>query len=171
MELGLIVETERLILRKYRQGDLQDLIEYFLDLEVQKYEPCLPVDLAGSKANLEWRISADGIIAVEQKGSRKVIGNVYLGKDEVGTVELGFAFRQDFCGHGYARESCFALINLAFLKGIHRIAAYCDTENQKSQRLLESLGFEREAHLKKICLTGAVEIKSPFGKTPLSMQN
>ena len=40
-------------------------------------------------------------------------------------------------------------MQLAFRCGTHRIFAECDPENAASWKLLESLGFEREAHLKK----------------------
>lgn len=49
----------------------------------------------------------------------------------------------------YARESCEALIQMAFSKGIHRIYAECDPDNAPSWRLLESLGFRKEAHYRK----------------------
>lgn len=52
-------------------------------------------------------------------------------------------------GKGYAKESCEKLITLAFFGGIHRIFAECDPQNEGSWRLLEALGFEREAHLEK----------------------
>lgn len=41
------------------------------------------------------------------------------------------------------------IIEHVFQGGVHRIFAECDPENQNSWRLLESLGFEREAHLKQ----------------------
>ena len=50
---------------------------------------------------------------------------------------------------GYAKESCNAIIDCCFSKGVHRIFAECDPVNSNSWRLLESLGFEREAHLKQ----------------------
>lgn len=37
----------------------------------------------------------------------------------------------------------------AFARGIHRIYAECDPENTASWRLLERLGFQREAHFKQ----------------------
>ncbi len=37
----------------------------------------------------------------------------------------------------------------AFSNGIHRIYAECDPCNEKSWKLLETLGFQREAHLRK----------------------
>ena len=38
---------------------------------------------------------------------------------------------------------------MAFAAGVHRIYAECDPENENSWRLLERLGFSREAHLRQ----------------------
>ena len=38
----IIAETERLILRRYKKEDIQDLFEYLSDEEVVKYEPYKP---------------------------------------------------------------------------------------------------------------------------------
>ena len=144
-----IAETERLILRRYKKSDLQDLYEYLSDAEVVKYEPYLPMSMKEAEDNLMWRISTEEMIAVELKSNHKMIGNVYLGKREFEALEIGYVFHQEYWGKGYAKESCLALIQLAFSKGIHRIYAECDPENVSSWKLLEVLGFEREAHLKK----------------------
>lgn len=40
-------------------------------------------------------------------------------------------------------------MQMAFDSGVHRIYAECDPQNTNSWKLLEALGFEREAHLKK----------------------
>lgn len=89
------------------------------------------------------------MIAVELKSNKKMIGNVYLGKRDFDSLEIGYVFNRSYWGKGYAKESCMALIEDAFLKGVHRIFAECDPENPSSWRLLEALGFEREAHLKE----------------------
>ncbi len=39
MEKKVAAETERLILRRYKKEDIQDLFEYLSDQEVVKYEP------------------------------------------------------------------------------------------------------------------------------------
>ena len=49
--------SERLILRRYRQEDLQDLYEYLSDQEVVEYEPYKPLTFDETKKNLQWRIS------------------------------------------------------------------------------------------------------------------
>ena len=145
----IIAETERLVLRRYKKEDLQDLFEYLSDEEVVEYEPYRPLTLNETAENLEWRIGTDEMIAVELKDSRKMIGNVYMGKREFEALEIGYVFNRNYWGHSYAAESCKALIQQAFSNGVHRIYAECDPQNEHSWKLLERLGFQREAHLRK----------------------
>lgn len=146
---GYIADTERLILRRYTKEDLHDLHEYLSDAEVVRFEPYKPLTIDEVKENLEWRIGTDEMVAVELKDSHKMIGNVYLGKRDFEALEIGYVFNRNYWGHGYAAESCKALINQAFASGVHRIYAECDPQNENSWRLLESLGFRREAHLRQ----------------------
>lgn len=145
----IIAETERLILRRYQKEDIQDLFEYLSDEEVVKYEPYKPMTFEEAKGNLEWRISTDEMIAAELKKSHKMIGNVYLGRRDFDTLEMGYVFNRSYWGHGYAAESCNALIRQAFSNGVHRVYAECDPDNKNSWKLLEALGFRREAHFRK----------------------
>lgn len=146
---SIIAETERLILRRYAESDLQDLYEYLSNPRVVEYEPHKPMTMEEVKGNLEWRISTDEMIAVELKSEKKMIGNIYLGKRDFDSLEIGYVFNEKYWRCGYARESCEKLIALAFENRIHRIYAECDPNNQNSWRLLESMGFAREAHLRK----------------------
>ena len=61
----IVAESERLILRRYKKEDIQDLFEYLSDKEVVKYEPYKPLSFDEEKENLEWRISTDEMIAAE----------------------------------------------------------------------------------------------------------
>ena len=126
------IETERLILRRYTIDDLQDLFEYLSDEKVVKYEPYKPMNIEEVKGNLDWRISTDEMIAVELKKTHKMIGNVYLGKRDFNTLEIGYVFNKNYWRNGYAKESCKALIDNAFSEGIHRIFAECDPKNPNS---------------------------------------
>lgn len=158
------IKTERLILRRYESRDLEDLYEYLSDPEVVKYEPYKPMNINEVKDNLNWRISTDEMIAVELIDTRKMIGNIYLGKREFETIELGYVFNKKYWGNGYAYESCNALIKDAFNKGIHRIYAECDTQNKNSWKLLESLSFEKEAYFKENIYFWKDENGSPIWK-------
>ena len=70
-EKKTIVETGRLVLRRYCREDLQDLYEYLSDETVVKFEPYKPMDMNEVKDNLDWRISTDEMIAVELKSNYK----------------------------------------------------------------------------------------------------
>ena len=142
-------ESERLIFRRYKREDIQDLFEYLSDKEVVKYEPYKPLTFDETKENLEWRIGTDEMIAVELKNSHKMIGNVYMGKRDFEALEIGYVFNRNYWGNGYAAESLKTLIGQAFSNGVHRIYAECDPENTNSWKLLETLGFWREAHFRK----------------------
>ena len=89
------------------------------------------------------------MVAVELRSDRKLIGNVYLGKRDCSALEPGYVFNRRYWGQGYAEESCTALIRKAFSEGIHRIYAECDPCNAASWKLLERLGFTREAHFRR----------------------
>ena len=163
----IIAETERLILRRFVERDLLDLFEYLSDGEVVKYEPYKPMTIKETKDNLKWRISTNEMVAVELKKNHKLIGNVFLGKRECETVEIGFVFNKKYGKKGYATESCLKLIKLAFENGIHRIYAECDPENQDSLRLLEKIGFIREAYIKKDKYFWKDEHNNPIWKDTL----
>lgn len=144
-----IGETSRLILRRYREDDLQDLLEYLSDPEAVAFEPYEPMDIEAARENLAWRISTDEMTAVELKASGRMIGNVYLGKRDFQSLELGFVFNRAYWGQGLAAEACRAMLDQAFASGIHRVFAECDPQNENSWRLLEALGFCREGHLRQ----------------------
>lgn len=144
-----MLQTERLVLRRFCQEDLQDLHEYLSDEEVVKFEPYHAMDINAVRENLIWRISTDEMVAVELPSQHKLIGNVYVGKRDFQSLELGYVFNKNYWGKGYAYESCLAIIKEAFAHGVHRIFAECDPQNQNSWKLLEKLCFQKEAHHKK----------------------
>ena len=145
----VIAETERLVLRRYIEEDLQDLHEYLSNPKVVEFEPYRPMTIEEVKSELEWRISTDEMIAVQLKASNKMIGNIYLGKRDFNAVEIGYVFNESYWQKGYAKESCERLIEIAFNSGIHRIYAKCDPKNKNSWELLDKMGFIREGHLRK----------------------
>ena len=159
-----IAETERLILRRYKKEDIQDLFEYLSDKEVVRYEPYKPQTFDETEKSLEWRIGTDEMIAVELKNSHKMIGNVYMGKRDFEALEIGYVFNRNYWGYGYAAESCKALIEQAFSNGVHRIYAECDPNNKSSWKLLETLGFQREAHFRKNVYFWKDETEKPIWK-------
>lgn len=143
------LETTRLILRNFLMEDFDDLYEYLSDPDVVEYEPYKAMNEQEVRDALAWRCGTDDMIAVVLKESGKVIGNVYLGNRDFNSKEIGYVFNINYWGKGYAKEACKTLIEHCFSNGIHRIFAELNADNNNSWRLVESLGFRREAHFKQ----------------------
>ena len=145
-----MMETERLSIRRFRPDDWQDLYEYLSQGEVVKYEPYGVFTEVASKQEAINRSENDAFWAVCLLGSGKLIGNVYLAKNDFDTWELGYVFNANFQGKGYATEAVRALLDYIFgEKNARRVVAMCNPLNESSWRLLERLGMRREGHLRQ----------------------
>lgn len=144
------IETQRLIIRKFRPSDYTELYEYLSDMNVVKYEPYEPYSLNEAKREAEFRSNSDEFYAVTLKDGGRLIGNLYLGKRQFETMELGFVFDTKWQMSGYATEAATALLDYAFgTLRIHRVTAECNALNYRSHKLMERLGMRREAEFKK----------------------
>jgi len=142
------METERLIIRRFRPEDWKDLHEYLSQEEVVKYEPYDVFSEEASKQEAIDRAENDDFWAVCLKGTDKLIGNIYFAKQDFDTWELGYVFNSRYHGKGYATEASRAVMNDVFInKNAHRVIAMCNVLNTSSWKLLERLGMRREGHL------------------------
>ena len=79
------------------------------------------------------------------------LGNVRRGVAQCGT--LGYWMGEKYAGQGYMAKAVRALLRHAFLEmGLHRIEAACAPDNERSRRLLERLGFQREGYARAYLL-------------------
>lgn len=85
---------------------------------------------------------------VDAADAARVLGDIGVQFDYPGPrqAELGFAMHPDCRGQGLAREAVGAMVERLFAHGLHRVEALTDARNQPAQRLLDRLGFRREAH-------------------------
>ena len=143
------IETEELIIRNFTLEDKDDLCEYMLQRVDAEFE-CYP-DFTASKAQheIEYRTSSDEFFAIELKSEHKVIGNIYLGRRDFNTKELGYVLNENYHGKGYGSVAAKAVIEYAFKQGVHRIYAECCPLNIASWKLMEKIGLQKEAHLRK----------------------
>ncbi|MDL2225378.1 GNAT family N-acetyltransferase [Eubacteriales bacterium OttesenSCG-928-M02] len=144
------METERLIIRRFKASDWMDMHEYLSNEAVVKYEPYEVFREAQSKREAANRARSREFWAVCLKATGKVIGNLYLHPEEYNTFEMGYVMHQDYQGKGYATEAATRLFAFVFtvLRG-HRIIARCNPENIASWRVMEKLHMRREGHHKK----------------------
>ncbi len=145
--------SERLILRRFKPDDWQDLYEYLSNPEVVKFEPYDIQTEEECKSTAKDRAASDDFWAVCLKENGKLIGNIYFAKqqpDEFETYEIGYVFNPVFGGKGYATEAAAITLKHAFEKlGAHRVMAMCNPENPASWKLLERLKMRREGHFLK----------------------
>lgn len=155
MKLPII--TERLILRKLTEDDVDNIFLLDSNSDVMKYVGVPPV---ASKAESEkmvenildqYKKNGTGRLAVIEKETNKFIGwsGIKLLTNEVNgfknVYELGYRFLPEFWGKGYATESAKASLDLGFNQlNADKIYAYADIENQSSNSILTKLGFENK---------------------------
>ena len=156
--LPLPVVTERLTLRGYREDDLEPTLAYYALPEVARYIPYEPWTREDAVEQLTKRLRRTGIdtdekalgLVVEHAG--QVIGDVALwcADDTRQRGEMGWAFRPDVTGHGFATEAAHALVDVALGHyGMQRVFAQLDARNTASARLCERVGMTQEAHLRR----------------------
>lgn len=141
--------TERLVLRGFRESDYDDLYEFLAQLEKDEFEGYPGITYENGREHLLYRIESDAFYAIVLKETGKVIGNIYFESRDFGAREAGFILNRDYQRKGYAKEALCAVVEKAFDNGVHRIFAECDPRNVTSWKLLESAGFQREAHFRQ----------------------
>lgn len=143
------IRTERLILRSFRESDYDDLYEFLSQLRDDEFEGYPGITYENGRAHLQERVGSADYRAVELAETGKVIRNIYCGSRDYAAKEVGYIINKRFQRLGYAREALAAAVVNAFEEGAHRVYAECDPRNAASWKLLESVGFQREAHLRQ----------------------
>ena len=145
----MIIETERLILRPFEETDYDDLYEFLSQLETDEFEGYPGITYENGKEHLAYRLRSEEFLAIELAENKKIIGNIYCGKRDFESREVGYIVNKRYQKSGYATEALAAVIKELLHNGIHRIFAECDPRNTCSWKLLEKVGMVREAHFHK----------------------
>ena len=143
------IETEDLIIRNFELTDEKDLCAYMLQRVDAEFEAYPDFTLDKGKEEIVFRSKSDEFFAIELKSIHKVIGNIYLGKRDFNTRELGYVINEDYQNRGYGTAASKAIIDFAFKLGVHRIYAECAPQNTHSWKMMEKIGLKREAYFKK----------------------
>jgi len=149
----IIMEAERLFIKKFNKDDWKDLYEYLSQESVVKYEPYGVYNEDECRQEAENRSKNDAFWAVYLKENNKLIGNVYFQQQEPKEFllwEIGYVFNPAYYGKGYATEACKRVLKYGFEQlGAHRVIGKCNPENSASWKLLERLSMRQEGHFKK----------------------
>ena len=160
-----VYETDRMIIRRFQSGDLDDVHEILSDPEVAKYEFWDTYGIEETREDLEiqgavvpgtcgvWNEFAVELKDGSGNAGGKVIGNIsFIMKDaDQHQAEMGFHFNRAYHGKGYGKEAVIGLIEYLWKLGAHRIWAVADTRNVNSWKMMERLGMRREGHMVHNC--------------------
>jgi RimJ/RimL family protein N-acetyltransferase len=159
----LPLATDRLELRYFEKSDLDRVAEYYALPEVQRYLDWKARDRVEVKAALDAMITQRRLnrpgdtltLAVGRRSDNTMIGQVSLRWTDAtaAQAELRFVFNPLFRRQGYATEAVKAALDIGFDRfRFHRIFARCGADNQRSARLMKSIGMRLEAHYREHAL-------------------
>lgn len=168
------VRTDRLVLRRAAEADLDTIWAYRRDPAVTRWLSAAPPTLEEHRTSfltrghlahmvlleLDDRVVGDAMIRVEDAYGQAEVADAARGTQ----AELGWTLDPAHAGRGYATEAAGALLDTAFGPlGLRRAYALCFAANEPSWRLMERLGMRREQHLVKESLHRSGEWLDAYG--------
>jgi len=153
----IVLETERLILRKLSTDDAECVLEllnepsflrYIGDREVRNLEQARQYIL--NRLITSYERNGFGLYLVELRESSIPIGiSGLVRRATLPGPDIGFAFLPAYWSKGYAVESAAAVITYAReVLGLTRIVAITSLDNEASAKLLGKIGLRFERLIK-----------------------
>jgi RimJ/RimL family protein N-acetyltransferase len=152
----LVIETNRLILPRWKSSDAEPFISLNADPRVMEFFPAT-LSRAESEAmisRIEEKIRQQGLgfWAAELKETKSFIGFIGLNVPSYPLpfspcVEIGWRLAFDYWGKGYAQEGARAALALGFGKlRLREIVSFTTLDNIRSRRVMEAVGMKYDAH-------------------------
>ena len=147
------LRTERLVLRPWRDSDLEPWAAMNADPEIRRHlgalmtrEQC-DARVARFQANFDRR--GYGWWAVEVRSTGEFVGLAGLDQVDDGLpftgVEIGWRLARSAWGHGYATEAALAALAFGFeTLGLPEILAVTTVDNLRSQAVMRRIGMTRD---------------------------
>jgi RimJ/RimL family protein N-acetyltransferase len=152
----IVLETERMRLRRFTEADARRLAALYGDPHVMRFITLQPPSPAEVESRIlpaylcEYRELADGLgsFAAVEKATGQMAGRFSLKPADsyglTGGTELGYRLYPAFWGRGLATEGARALIGSAFERlHLDRVVATTMAGNIGSWRVLEKCGMRR----------------------------
>ena len=148
------LRTERLLLRQWRDEDLEPFAELNADPETMRYFPAPPTreesDALAERSRRQIDDEGWGLWAVEVPGGTSFVGFVGLARPSfeehfTPAVEVGWRLARRHWGRGYATEAGRAALAYGFDElGLEEIVSFTSRLNAPSRRVMERLGMSRD---------------------------
>lgn len=142
-----VLETDRLVLRKFTDNDSDDMFLLYSDEEVNKFLPFFPFKTRAEVENYLYNnilpFYEEDVAysyAIAQKADNRVIGYVHI-NDIGGSNDMGYALRKEFWHKGITSEACAAVINRLQKVNFPFITATHDIHNLYSGEVMKKIGM------------------------------
>ena len=145
--------SENCLMEEFTRKDLENAVKLFTNEQTRKFlGGALPYREAEIKAAdlFAQTIAGENVYAVKTRAGNEFIGLIYFAPYyDTGYSEISYEFLPDFWGKGYAFEMMQAFLDACRpCTGVpKRIYAETQSENTRSRRLLEKLGYVAEKEL------------------------
>lgn len=153
------LETKRLLLRKYKKEDMDDLYEYASDEEVTRYltfETYKNMEDANQyiQTLLEKYRNGNEVSpwAIEWKQNHKMIGSIGINQWDIENyyIQIGYVLNKKYWNQGIMTEALKTVIDFAFKNmNIERIELTHDVRNIGSGKVMLKNGLKQEGILRK----------------------
>ena len=148
------LRTERLLLREWRDEDLDPFAALNADPEVMRFMPkLLSRDECAARIQSmreHFRDHGFGLWAVEVRNVCPCVGFVGLSIPRfeapfMPCVEIGWRLAREAWGRGFATEAARAAVALGFdVFGLQEILSFTVPDNVRSRRVMERLGMKHD---------------------------
>ena len=152
MDKKVEIETERLLLRRWLESDLDAFTSMNADATVMRY---FPATLSANETRAfydsiqqEFSEYGYGLYAAEEKKSGDFIG--YIGfhwsrfdMDFCPCIEIGWRLDKQYWNKGFATEGAAACLKHGFDNlGFEEVVSFTATSNVPSQRVMQKIGMQ-----------------------------
>lgn len=148
------LETERLILRRYNESDIDAFYEILHDDRLHKYikfpdftkdeeleyiRKCMD-EVEDSKYE-KW--------AIVTKENNETVGNISVNtvNKKHNYCNVGYVVRHDYWGNGYAGEALKAVSDYLLDTGYYLVECSCNELNTQSSKTMIKAGFKKDGHI------------------------
>ncbi len=146
------LRVDELLVRVPVEQDVEALVPAFLDPAVGGEAGLPPLDAAGLRATMRDMLPglrASGLMSpyvIEDVRAGELLGGLTLHHFDPmrGVVEVGYFLFVEARGRGVATRAVRAAVDDAFAQWLCRVEAHVRVGNERSERVLERVGFERE---------------------------
>ena len=159
--MSILINTERLNLKKIEKKDIKILVNHLNNWNVVQWLVNVPYPYTLNDAE-KW---------LDKSSKEELALNIYLNNNLIGGITidkrtskqkpvLGYWLGEQYWGRGYAIEACNSIISYFFSNySENKLYASHMFQNEKSKKILLSLGFNKVSTGKVFSLSKKIEVE------------